>query len=238
MGRVRSRLHPSLPSMNVKPGLYRTMDGAIPMDAMSQPSDLAVWMPDVKPDSDIPLQERDAKVLETLTRQGLNIASLQDHTLAAIRAVIQPNQDSEYIAHELIQTLSLSIRDIVKVFSHLLTAIVQLRRDAFLTHAWDMGSCKLLRHADILHQSELFPAAELARITEDWRRKREDAALKLSTQRFRQGNRSRPYQVPKGKGNGNGKGSGQARPSSQSSGQQRKGQQRSRNNSPSSKQYR
>ena len=205
-GRTLSRLHSSVPSMNVKPLLYRTSDGAVPMEALSQPSDLTIWMPDVKPDSDIPLQERDAKVFETLSRQGLNIASMQDHTLAAIRAVIQPDHENEFVCRELIQTLSLSIRDMVKVCSLILTSIVQLRRDAFLAHAWDMGACKLLRHSEILFQSELFPPAELAKITEDWRRKREDAALKISTQRFiSKDNRSKPYQVPKHKTNGNGK---------------------------------
>ena len=34
-GRTLSRLHPSVPSMNVKPLLYRTSDGAVPMEALS-----------------------------------------------------------------------------------------------------------------------------------------------------------------------------------------------------------
>ena len=126
------------------------MDGAIPMDAMTQTAGPLMWMPGVRSDSDIPLQERDARTLETLTRKALNIAAMQDHTLAAIRAVLTPRESQEFVAQEMIQTLSLAIRDIIKVSSHMLTAIVQLRRDAVLAHAWDDGQCKKLRHADIL----------------------------------------------------------------------------------------
>ena len=35
IGRTLSRLHPSVPSMNIKPMLYRTSDGAVPMEALS-----------------------------------------------------------------------------------------------------------------------------------------------------------------------------------------------------------
>ena len=38
VGKTLARLHNSLPSMNIKPNLYRSMDGALPMEALSQPN--------------------------------------------------------------------------------------------------------------------------------------------------------------------------------------------------------
>ena len=192
-GRTLSRLHVSAPRMNVKNQLYRSADGAIPMEALSQPSNPAIWMPEVHPDSDIPLQERDARVIETLSRQALNISSVQDHTLTAIKTALEPVLTNESGIQELIQTLSLSIRDTIKVSSHLLTAIVQLRRDAFLLHAWDLGSCKSLRHAAILHETELFPRREVEAITEEWRKQRQDLSLRSFQSGRNRDHRSKPY---------------------------------------------
>ena len=38
VGKTLARLHNSLPSMNIKPNLHRSMDGALPMEASSQPN--------------------------------------------------------------------------------------------------------------------------------------------------------------------------------------------------------
>lgn len=192
-GRTLSRLHMTAPRMNVKGKLYASSDGAIPLDPMSQPSQPAVWMPEVHADSDIPLQERDAKTLEALARQGLNICSVQDHTLTAIKSKLDPVLASDTVLQELIQTLSLSLRDMVKVSSHLLTSIVQLRRDAFLLHALDVGSCRALRHAPILHETELFPRQDIEAITEDWRKRKQDLSLRYSAQAGRANSRSRSH---------------------------------------------
>ena len=156
-GKTLTRLHMTDPKLNVKTQLYKSLDAAIPMEALTQPVCPDIWMPEVLPDSDIPLQERDARFMETLTRQALNITSIQDHTLAAVKEKIKDQLAGDISLHEIVQTLALSIRDLVKVLTHSLTSIVQLRRDAFLLHAWDGAACRKLRHADILYQSQLFP---------------------------------------------------------------------------------
>ena len=70
----------------------------------------------------------------------------------------------------------------VKVSSHLLTSMVQLRRDAFLLHALDIGSCRALRHAPTLHESELFPRRNVEAITVEWRKWNQDLPLPGSGQ--------------------------------------------------------
>ena len=97
--------------------------------------------------------------------------------LAAIKGKLGTMMNGDPLLHKMLQCLALSFRDSCKVSTHLLTSIIQLRRDAVLLHCPSSRAMRDLRHATIESQTELFSRQVLDKAEEEQSKNIRELAL-------------------------------------------------------------
>lgn len=175
------RVHTSK-TLEVRTTPYLSCDAKVPMVALEQPpTSKHAWLPSVKQDSEVPLTEKDLKLLEVLARKMVNILSIQDHTLAAINKNLEGKMHEDPVMDRMFKSLGYATEDLSKLAVNFLLNIVQLRRDVILLHTWDTKLARRLRYSAIEGQSELFPPDETLKVSEENRAYTRDLALVQST---------------------------------------------------------
>ena len=143
--------------------------------------------------------------------------------LNAVRGKLADIRVDDPVLSKVLHCFALSLRDMVKVCTHILTSVVQLRRDAALLHTRSMSrSMRNLRHADIINCKELFPPQLLDSVDREHRERQRDLALSNAARQEQK--RCDRYDQPRKRTHSSGSTPRQSRPNTPASQQSNKRQ--------------
>ena len=182
---------------------YKSADSVICLGAAKPTRQFFEWMPKAPPKK-FQLSDSDARYLEEMARLALRIVNLHE-----LLHQVQNNVDKGKAPQDLLPLLHKSSlaanKDLLKLASCQLGAIVQLRRDAVLAECTSLQQQQRdrLRHAPIAYNSELFPASLLEDVGKQYHTELANQAMQrhLSSPTFKP--RSSGKHAPAGRGTPN-----------------------------------
>ena len=149
-----SAMHPSTES-------YKSADSTLRLQAAKPTRQFFEWMPK-SPPKKFQLSDADAQYLEELARLSLRVVNMRE-LLHQVQNCVDSGEAPAELAPILHKSSLAANKDLLKIATCQLGAIVQLRRDAILADCSNLQQQQrdTLRHAPIAYNAELFPATLL-----------------------------------------------------------------------------